>query len=200
MSYYGIDVYDYDYLQGGAQLAEQTAQQAVANAATVGASGATTQIVGFDASGNPSPKNVGGDANGAGLSFNGDTLTATLPQNLQSSGSPAFSSLNITNQGTFGDLKVGGGPVIKNTATGTINANPGNIAAQTRGSVDVTLTGAAVGDIVILQAPDGLNTGLVYGGCVVTGTDTLRIFLANLTGGAIDDGANDWTYFWMDIT
>lgn len=200
MSYYGIDVYDYDYLQGGAQAADQAAQQATANVAAVGASGATNQIVGFDASGTPSPKNVGGDANGAGLAFNGDTLTATLPQNLQSSGSPTFSSLNITNQGTFGDLKVGGGPVIKNTETGTLNINPASIAAQTRGSVDVTLTGAAVGDIVVLQPPDALNAGLVFGGCLVSAANTLRVFLANLTGSAINDGANDWTYFWMDIT
>lgn len=200
MSYYGIDIYDYDYLQGGAQAADQTAQQAVANVGTIGATGTTAQIIGFDAGGNPSPKNVAGDANGAGLAFSGDTLTATLPQNLQSSGSPAFSGLNVTNQGTFGDLKIGGGPIIKNTATGTFNINPGNIGGQTRGSVNATLTGAAIGDIVILQPPDALNVGLVFGGCVVSATDTVKVFLANVTGTAIDDGANDWTYFWMDIT
>jgi hypothetical protein len=31
MSYYGIDIYDYDYLQGGAAVAEQTALTATAN-------------------------------------------------------------------------------------------------------------------------------------------------------------------------
>lgn len=200
MSYYGIDIYDYDYLQGGAAVAEQTALTATANVAGVSATGAANQILGFDSGGNPSAKNVAGDSNGAGLAFSGDVLTATLPQNLQSSGSPTFSSLTITNQGTFGDLKIGGGPIIKNTATGTFNINPGNIGGQTRGSVNVTLTGAAIGDIVILQPPDALNVGLVFGGCVVSATDTVKVFLANVTGTAIDDGANDWTYFWMDIT
>lgn len=200
MSYYGIDVYDYDYLQGGAITAEQTAQTAVANTAGIAATGTAAQILGFDASGNPSPKNVGGDSNGAGLAFSGDTLTATLPQNLQTSGSPTFSGLTITNQGTFGDLKVGGGPVIKNTATGTISINPASIPAQSRGFEDVTLTGAAVGDIVTLQPPSGLDAGLVYGGCLVTAADTLRVYIANLTGGAINDGANDWVYLWLDIT
>jgi hypothetical protein len=69
-----------------------------------------------------------------------------------------------------------------------------------RGYVDVTITGVAVGDIVIMQPPDGLNVGLVYGGCKVTAADTVRIFLANLTGSGIDDGASDWLYLWMDIT
>lgn len=200
MSYYGIDVYDYDYLQGGAVAAEQTAQTAVATTAGIGASGATTQIVGFDSGGNPSAKNVAGDANGAGLTFSGDTLTATLPQNLQSSGSPTFSSLTITNQGTFGDLKIGTGPIIKNTATGTISADPASISAQSRGYVDVTLSGVATGDIVIMQPPDALDAGLVYGGCKVTAANTVRIYLANLTGSGINDGANDWLYLWLDIT
>ena len=200
MSYYGIDIYDYDYLQGGAAVAEQTALTATANVAGVSATGAANQILGFDSGGNPSAKNVAGDSNGAGLAFSGDVLTATLPQNLQSSGSPTFSSLTITNQGTFGDLKIGTGPVIKNTATGTISADPSSISAQSRGYVDVTITGVAVGDIVIMQPPDALNVGLVYGGCKVTAADTVRIFLANLTGSGIDDGAHDWLYFWMDIT
>jgi hypothetical protein len=200
MSYYGIDIYDYDYLQGGAQAAEQTAQQAAANVGTIGATGTTAQIIGFDAGGNPSPKNVAGDANGAGLAFSGDTLTATLPQNLQSTGSPTFSSLNIINQGTFGDLKIGGGPVIKNTATGTLSLDPGSLSASSRGSVDATLTGVAIGDIVILQPPNALDTGLVYGGCEVSATDTLKVFLANLTTSAVNDGPNDWRYLWLDLT
>lgn len=200
MSYYGIDVYDYDYLQGGTVAAEQAVQNVAANVAGVSATGAATQILGFDSGGNPAPKNVAGDANGAGLAFSGDTLTATLPQNLQTSGTPTFSSLTITNQGTFGDLKIGGGPVIKNTATGTISINPASIPAQSRGQVDVTLTGAAVGDIVVLHPPTALDGGLVYGGCKVTAADTLSVYIANLTAGAIDDGANDWLYLWMDIT
>lgn len=200
MSYYGIDIYDYDYLQGGAQAAEQTAQQAAANVGTIGATGTTAQIVGFDAGGNPSPKNVAGDANGAGLAFSGDTLTATLPQNLQSSGSPTFSSLNITNQGTFGDLKIGGGPIIKNTATGTLSIDPGSIPASSRGFIDVTLTGVATGDIVILQPPNALDAGLVFGGCEVSATNTVKVFLANLTTSAVNDGSNDWRYLWLDLT
>jgi hypothetical protein len=191
---------DFDYLQGGTQVVNQNAQEAAINNAAIAATGAQTQIVGFDSSGNPAPKNVGGDANGGGLAFNGETLTVTLPQNLQSSGTPTFSGLNITNQGTFGDLKIGGGPIIKDTASGTLSIDPGSVSAQSRGSVTATITGAAVGDVVILQPPSGLNAGLAFAGCVVTASDTLTVFLANLTTGSIDDGSNSWTYLWMDLT
>lgn len=198
MNEYSVN--DFDFLQGGNQVATQTAQNVVANSEAVTATGTQAQVVGFDASGNPAPKNVGGDANGAGLAFNGETLTATLSQNLQSSGSPTFSGLTVTNQGTFGDLKIGTGPVIKNMATGTVSVDPANITAQSRGSIAVTVAGVAVGDIVILQPPTALNAGLAYAGCVVTGADTLTIFLANLTGSGIDDGANSWTYLWIGLT
>lgn len=194
MSDYGIDIYSYDFLQGGAQFADQTAQQAVANASAVAATGTTAQIVGFDAGGNPTPKNVAGDTNGAGLAFSGDTLTATLPQNLTSGGSPTFAAL------TAGDLRIGTGPIIRETATGTVSIDPGVIGGHTRGFVDITIPGAAVGDIVIMQPPSGLDTSLIYGGCVVTGANTVRVFIGNLSNGNVNDGAQTWVYLWMDIT
>lgn len=204
MSYYGgyYDVDTFDYLAGGVQAADEAAQTAVANTSTLAASGTTAQIVGFDSGGNPAAKNVAGDSNGAGLAFSGDTLTATLPQNLQTSGSPTFSALTVTNLATTGDLKVDStGTTIKKILSGTISGvDPGSIAATTRGSVDATLTGVATGDIVILIPPDALNTGLVYAGCQVTAGDTVRIYLGNMTSGAIDDGSRDWLYLWFDIT
>lgn len=189
MSDYGIDIYSYDFLQGGAQLADQTAQQAVANVSTLATTGTLAQIVGFDAGGNPMPKNVSGDSNGAGLAFSGDTLTASLPQDLKTSGSP-----------TFAGLRIDSGPFIKQVLTGTISIDPGVINGHSRGFVDVTITGAAVGDIVIMQPPSGLDTALMYGGCVVTGADTVRVFIGNLANGNVNDGAQTWVYLWMDIT
>jgi hypothetical protein len=40
----------------------------------------------------------------------------------------------------------------------------------------------------------------VYGGCEVSATDTLKVFLANLTTSAVNDGPNDWRYLWLDLT
>jgi len=34
----------------------------------------------------------------------------------------------------------------------------------------------------------------------VTAGNTVRIYLANVTAGAIDDSARDWDYLWIDIT
>ncbi|HYE59369.1 MAG TPA: hypothetical protein VD948_12730 [Rhodothermales bacterium] len=191
------DYYQDDYYNGRiAAIEEQTSQAAVANATSITASGTTAQIVGFDSGGNPAPKNVAGDSNGAGLAFSGDTLTATLPQGLKAADSPTFVGLTLTT------LLVGsGGVTIKKVASGTISAvNPGSIAAQTRGSVDATLTGVAAGDIVILAPPDALDSGLAYVGNRVTAGNTVRIYLANVTAGAIDDSARDWDYLWIDIT
>lgn len=84
--------------------------------------------------------------------------------------------------------------------SGTVAADPGNIAAQTRGSVDVTIAGVAPGDIVIMNPPDGLNAGLAFAGCRVTAANTVRIYLSNLTGAGIDDGSLNWDFFWIDLT
>lgn len=198
---YGIDVGAFDYLAGGAQQAQTEALNAQANASNLAAAGTTAQIVGFDSGGSPQAKSVAGDSNGVGLAFSGDTLTATLSQGIKTSDSPTFSALTITNLATVGDLKVDtSGTTIKRISYGTVSADPGSIASITRGSVDVTVTGVTTGDIVIMNPPDGLNTGLVYGGCRVTAANTVRIYLANLTAGAIDDGSNTWDYLWIDLT
>ena len=187
MSMYGDSLDTFDYLQGGSVAIEQSLQQVAGNVSPIGATGTTAQIVGFDASGNPAPKSVQGDANGAGLAFSGDTLVATLPQDLRAIASPTFLALTVNSQLTAADLKVGTGPIIKNIQSGNLSINPGSIAAQSRGYVDVTINGLAVDDIVILQPPATLNAGLIYGGCRPYLLNTMRVHLGNLTGAAIDD-------------
>lgn len=192
---FGISNEDFDYLVGQAQNAQAAAVAAVGETENLAVTGATTQVTGFNASGQPEAKNVGGDANGAGLAFSGNTLTATLPQNLQTSGSPTFNALTLTT------LLVGsGGTTIKKIVVGTVAIDPPSIAAQTRGSQTFTVTGAAAGDILILLPPAALNAGLVYAGCDITGASTGTVYLGNLTGGAIDDGSNTWIYCWVDVT
>jgi len=84
--------------------------------------------------------------------------------------------------------------------SGTASVDPGNIGATTKGSVNVTITGLAVTDRVILHPPTGLNGGILYCGCDVTAANTLTIYLYNTTNGAIDDGANTWKYSYLDFT
>lgn len=116
------------------------------------------------------------------------------PQALGTGATPTFAGAIL------GTLRVGGHETIKGIDFGSVAANPASIAAQTRGSVDVTITGVAVGDFVTMTPPDGLNTGLVYAGCRVTAADTVRIYLGNITGVAIDDGSLTWAYMWLDLT
>lgn len=107
---------------------------------------------------------------------------------------------DITSLSALTSLTVGGGTAIKEIDSGTTSLDPASIAAQTRGSVTFTLTGAAVGDIVIMQPPSALNTGLAFAGAEVTGANTVTVYIVNVTGGAIDDGANTWRYLWFDLT
>jgi hypothetical protein len=97
-------------------------------------------------------------------------------------------------------LAVGGGSLIKKIASGTVSLDPGNIATVTRGTVTFTLTGARAGDVIVMQPPAALNDDLIFAGAAVTADDTVTVYLYNPTGGGINDGANDWTYTWLDVT
>lgn len=107
-------------------------------------------------------------------------------------------SISLTAAGL---LAVGGGTTIKRLEIGTVSVNPPSIAATTRSSATATISGVAVGDVVLMIPPSGLNAGLlVSGNAYVSGVDTVTIPIYNATGGAVDDGALTWTYLWLDAT
>jgi len=83
---------------------------------------------------------------------------------------------------------------IKGYMKGTVSVDPPSIAAGATANVDVTISGLTTDHVVLLQIPAALEAGLVYGGCVVSAANTLRIRLGNVTTGAIDGIARDWTY------
>ena len=93
-------------------------------------------------------------------------------------------------------LKVGNsGNVIASIFTSTVSVNPGPIAATTKGSVNVTISGLTSSlDTIILQPPSGLNSGLLYVGHDITADNTVTIYLYNKTESSIDDGALTWKY------
>jgi predicted anti-sigma-YlaC factor YlaD len=84
-------------------------------------------------------------------------------------------------------------------STGTISVNPGAIVGGSRGTIAVTLTGIAVGDLLQLEPNASLNNSLSYDGFVIS-ADTVTIALTNRSGASIDDGALDWRYVWIDRT
>jgi len=83
---------------------------------------------------------------------------------------------------------------IKGYMKGTVSVDPPSIGAGATANVDVTISGLTTDHVVVLQIPAALEAGLVYGGCVVSAANTLRIRLGNVTAAAIDGVARDWTY------
>lgn len=88
---------------------------------------------------------------------------------------------------------------IKAITTGTATVDPASIAANSGGTVDVTITGVATDDTIIFNPP-ALTAGLLYVGCRAQSANTARIFLYNATGGAIDEASASWRYTWIDAS
>lgn len=170
-----IDVQDFDYLAGGSVQAQQDAAAAVADTSTIVATGTATQILGFNSGGTPEPKNVAGDSNGVGLAFSGNTLTATLTQNLQTSGTPTFAGLKIDSTGTTIDAVI--------SATATLDFP--STAAQSSSDLTMTVTGAAVGDAVFLGLPAAPDANSCFTAWV-SASNTVKIRFNNYSAGAID--------------
>lgn len=74
-----------------------------------------------------------------------------------------------------------------------VSVNPADLATITTAETAVTITGVATGDFVVAMPP-ALEAGLVYGGCRVSGADTVQVRLGNVTAGSINAAAANWTF------
>lgn len=92
------------------------------------------------------------------------------------------------------NVQVGSGDKITNIKLGTVSVDPAAINTLTRGEVDVTLTGAKVGDFVNLNPPVDLEATLLFVGARVKAADTITVFLYNQSGGTVNGAAKNWTY------
>lgn len=98
-----------------------------------------------------------------------------------------------------GALAVGTGSTVKGIKTGTLSLNPASINNGASGTVTGTITGAAAGDVVIVNPP-ALTSGLAFAGAAITAADTVTVYLTNASGAPINEGAGDYTYVWIDLT
>lgn len=106
----------------------------------------------------------------------------------------------IAGDATVGTLAVGSsGSVIKKILGGTASVDLPSISGAATGSATFTVTGAAVGDVIVVNPPS-LTTGLVYGGAAVTSADTVTVYATNATGSPINEAAKTFTYLWVDLT
>ena len=178
-----INIYDYDFLLGASAVAQQQIYDSLANTSTINLFGTTNQIVGFDLGGNPVPKNVGGDSNGAGLAFSGDTLTATLPQNLKTTGTPTFAGLTLNDQTANRLLFASSGKAV--TSTG-ISYDATSVTIGDLQSIDfaITPTNAIAARRLQWSETEGtLELGLKGGGTALhVGLDHVTRII-NKTGG-----------------
>lgn len=108
---------------------------------------------------------------------------------------------NRVTRGTalVGALAVNAGTTVKHIKSGTASVNLPSIANAATGSADFTVTGAAVGDIVVVNPP-ALTTGLAYAGAAVTAADTVTVYAVNASAAPINEAAKDFTYLWIDVT
>jgi hypothetical protein len=75
------------------------------------------------------------------------------------------------------------------TATATLNY--GSIGANSTASLDVTVTGAQVGDNAMANPLYALEDNLIFC-CRVSAANTVCIRVHNTSGGAIDPASGDW--------
>jgi hypothetical protein len=83
---------------------------------------------------------------------------------------------------------------------GTVSVDPPSIAATTKGAVNVTIAGLAVGDEIEFYPPAAMNDDLLFVGCRIASANTATLLIYNPTAGALDDGALTWEYTWWDRT
>ncbi len=108
--------------------------------------------------------------------------------------------LAVTGDTTTATLKVGAsGTVIKTIKTGTAALDFDNVPAGETTSKTFTVTGAAVGDAIIVQ-PGTYTTGLGFAGATVTGANTVTVYVVNASAGAIDESSATHYYTWIDLT
>jgi hypothetical protein len=78
---------------------------------------------------------------------------------------------------------------------GTVTCDLASIGSAAIGEKTLTISGAAVGDLVFMNPPAaGLTAGLAICGAVVSAADTVKVRVANLSGGSVDEGSGTWSY------
>ncbi len=95
-------------------------------------------------------------------------------------------------------LAVGGGTAITKVVKGSVAVNPASLADGAEADTSVTITGVAVGDVIqMCPAAAGLDAGILICGIWVSAADTVKIRLANQSGGTVDVASATWDYVYF---
>jgi hypothetical protein len=82
----------------------------------------------------------------------------------------------------------GNGNTITKVLSGSASLNFGSISAVSQADLTITVTGAAVGDEVIMALPAAPAAGIVFN-AFVSATDTVTIRASNITAAPVDPAA-----------
>ena len=82
----------------------------------------------------------------------------------------------------------GTGSTVTKVLSNSASLNFPSIAAVSQADLTITVTGAAVGDEVMLSLPAAPTAGLVFNG-FVSAADTVTIRASNITASAVDAAA-----------
>jgi len=74
----------------------------------------------------------------------------------------------------------------------TVTVDLASVAANTTAEQNITVTGAQVGDTVIVEAASGINAGLGVVNARVASANTVALRMINATGSAIDAASATW--------
>jgi hypothetical protein len=94
-----------------------------------------------------------------------------------------------------------GGATIKAIKTGTLAVTVTALADGAEEEYDLTVTGAAAGDIIIVHPTDAAaETGLAIIGAWVAGANTVTVRVSNVKGSGLTGSTASWPYLWFDLT
>ena len=82
----------------------------------------------------------------------------------------------------------GDGNTITKVLSGSASLNFGSIGAAAQADLTITITGAAVGDEVVMALPAAPAAGLIFN-AFVSAADTVTIRASNITAAPIDPAA-----------
>lgn len=102
-------------------------------------------------------------------------------------------SVGITDSVTSTTVFAGmNGSLISSIIKTTVNVNFASILAQETAEATITVTGATIGGVVQASPHTSIENHLVWSG-YVSATDTVKLRISNITAGAIDPAAKDWS-------
>lgn len=100
----------------------------------------------------------------------------------------------------FKQLSVGGGDILHKVRKAEASVNPASLASLTKAGTAVTISGVAVGDIVVAVPPATLEDDLIPAGAIASGVDTVTLYLYNASAGAVDGAALTWTFLIFELS